>query len=56
MTVQQDKPVVVAVRVAPELAAWLKQNAAADHRSISAQVAWALSQFRKQHPEGVAAA
>lgn len=55
MTVQEGKSVVVAVRMPHDLAEWLRLHAAEDHRSISAQAAWVLSQFRKQQPPEVAA-
>lgn len=35
------------IRVPAELAAWLKQQATANKRSVSNQVAWVLDQYYK---------
>jgi len=43
-----EKPISIGVRLAPDLAEWLKQQAEDGHRSLSGQVAWALAQVRKQ--------
>lgn len=42
------------VRVPAELAAWLKQQAMANKRSVSNQVAWVLDQYHKAQtqPQG----
>lgn len=40
--------VPIGLRVPPELAAWLKQQAEANQRSVANQTAWVLQQYRKQ--------
>jgi hypothetical protein len=40
--------VSVGLRVPPELAKWLKQEAERNQRSLANQTAWALQQFRQQ--------
>lgn len=40
--------VAIGLRVPPDLAKWLKEQAAANQRSVSNQAAWVIHQFREQ--------
>lgn len=40
--------VAVGLRVSPALAAWLKEQAQANQRSLSNQAAWVIAQYRAQ--------
>lgn len=45
----------IGFRAPPDLASWLKQEAAANRRSLSNQAVWALDQYRlAQLAKGVA--
>lgn len=51
MSKQQKEPersTSIGLRAPPELAAWLKQQAEANKRSLSNQTVWALDQYRVQ--------
>jgi len=46
----------IGFRAPADLAAWLKEQAIANRRSVSNQTVWALTQFRlQQQSQGVAA-
>lgn len=44
----KTKPVPIGIRVPPDMAEWLRQQAAANQRSLSNQTVWTLKQFRIQ--------
>lgn len=43
-----SKPVPMGIRVPPEMATWLKEQAEQNRRSVSGQAVWALCQYRAQ--------
>ncbi|MCY1555302.1 hypothetical protein D3C87_1628150 [compost metagenome] len=43
----EEKPTPIGLRAPPDLAAWLKAEAAENQRSVASQAVWALNQFRK---------
>lgn len=45
-----NKPVPMGIRVPPEMAEWLKEQAEKNRRSVSGQAVWAISQYRAQQP------
>lgn len=42
------RAVPVGLRVPPDLALWLKEEAAKNQRSVANQTAWVLQQYRQQ--------
>jgi hypothetical protein len=46
----------IGLRLPPELAAWLKEEAARNQRSVANQTAWALQQYRTQQAKEAAGA
>ena len=47
---KSSKAVPMGIRVPPEIAAWLKEQAEQNRRSVSGQAVWAISQYRAQQP------
>lgn len=47
----ERKQIPIGLRVAPDLAEWLKKQAEENQRSVSNQAAWALQQYRKQQED-----
>ncbi|MDB5956748.1 hypothetical protein [Ramlibacter sp.] len=50
-THSSGRAVPVGLRIPPELAAWLKDEAAKNHRSVANQTAWVLQQYRQQQEQ-----
>lgn len=48
---KSDKPVPMGIRVPPEMAVWLKEQAEQNRRSVSGQAVWALCQYRAQQEQ-----
>ena len=52
---QPTRSTAIGFRAPPDLTAWLKEQAAANKRSLSNQAVWALDQYRlAQQPKRVA--
>jgi hypothetical protein len=46
-----ERTTAIGLRVSPQLATWLKEQAKTNQRSLSNQVAWVIAQYRSQQQE-----